>query len=338
MSVSLKNQFFGLLPIGSSKNTSSRANLRAPREQRRAMETENRHRLLVIGRLPPQLRALLETRYDLIERGNIAGPAQGFEVAVTTSVDGASLATLSEIPDLKLLACNGAGLETIAVAEAERRGIAVCNTPDAVTQDTAEFAIALVLALGRNVLPADQFVRSGKWEHERLPASNRLAGRTLGIVGMGRIGRAVAARAVSLGMVVRYTSRTRRDLPYPFDPRIHDLAEQSDFLLLSLTGGPGTRHLIDAGVLSRLGPRGFLVNVARGDIVDEAALIEALRTGTIAGAGLDVFSNEPIPNPAFFELENLILAPHYAAATEETRSAMASRLKNEIDAFFRRRD
>lgn len=293
-------------------------------------------RLRIVGRLPPQLRQTLESGgYELVEHDGQAAP--GYEVAVTTSMDGASAAVMAQLPDLKLIACNGAGLDAIDLAEAERRRVTVRNTPDAVTQDTAEFAIGLLFAIGRRVVEADRFVRSGQWSNVKMTAGRRLAGRTLGLVGMGRIGQAIAVRAAALGLNIRYTARgPRAEAPYPYDADVGALAAASDILVLALAAGPETDGLIGAEVLEKLGPEGVLINVARGSVVDEAALIRALRDKTIAGAGLDVFAQEPGLDPAFLTLENVVLSPHYAAVTEETRKAIADHLRQGVDAFYGR--
>lgn len=271
-------------------------------------------------------------RYGLV---SFAGMAPNFPVAVTTSMDGASAAVMDLIPDLRLIACNGAGLDRIDMAEAERRGIAVVNTADAVTADTAEFAIALTFALGRKVVEADRFARSGRWSTSRMNAGKRVAGRTLGIVGMGKVGTSIAEKAAPLGMNVRYTSRRQKTgLSYPFDPDIRTLAGNSDILVVAVSGGAETRGLVDAGVLSCLGPEGLLINISRGSVVDVDALVDALGAHAIAGAALDVFVDEPAIDPRLVAFENVIVTPHIAAATTETRLEMAEQLTRAIDEFF----
>jgi hydroxypyruvate reductase len=293
--------------------------------------------LRAIGKLPPQLRATLEgAGYALVEHDGQIAP--DFAVAVTTSIDGANAATMSQLPDLKLIACNGAGLDAIDLAEAERRGVAVRNTPDAVTQDTAEFAVGLIFAVGRRILEADAFVRSGAWSNGKMAVGRRLAGRTVGIVGMGRIGQAIAARVAALGMPVRYTARSpRADVAYRYEADVGALAEASDILVLALSAGPEANAMIDADVLRRLGPSGLLINVARGSVVDETALIATLRERRIGGAGLDVFAHEPGLDAAFLELDNVVLSPHYASVTEETRGDIAAAILDAVDDFYGRR-
>jgi hydroxypyruvate reductase len=258
----------------------------------------------------------------------------GCRIAVTTSMAGADAAAMERLPDLRLVACQGAGLDRIDLAAAAARGIAVSHTPDVLTEDTADFAIALLYGVARKVVAADRFVRDGRWSRERMAPSSRLHGKRAGIVGLGRIGGAVARRAAGIGMAVSYTGpRAKPGLPYAFLPTVQELAERSDVLVLTCPGGEATRHLVDADILSRLGLGGFLVNIARGTVVHEAALLEALEGNRIAGAGLDVFAAEPGLDPRFLSLENAVLAPHYASLTHETRAAMVGRVLGDIAAF-----
>lgn len=296
-------------------------------------------RILVLAPIPPELRARLQASYELVEYRREAGaplpPAPGFRVAVTTSVAGADKAMLAALPDLGLLACNGTGLDQIDMDEATRRGILVRHTPDVVTEDTADFAIGLMYAASRRIAEADRFVRAGRWGRERMTPSRRLYDKRLGIVGLGRIGAAIARRAAGIGMTVSYTGpRPKPEAHFPFVPDIGELAEAVDVLVLSCPGGASTRHIVDAAVLRRLGPDGILVNVSRGSVVDEDALVAALQDGTIAGAGLDVFAAEPELDARFLTLENAVLQPHYAAVTRETRGAMADLLDRAIGAFL----
>ena len=182
---------------------------------------------------------------------------------------------------------------------------------------------------------ADRFVRAGRWQKERMAPSRRVAGKHMGIVGLGRIGRRVAQRSEGIGMTVAYFGRRRvPDVAYPFVPSLHDLAAEADVLVLSCPGGEATSGLVDRDVLARLGPEGYLVNVSRGSVVDEPALLEALENRTIAGAALDVFAREPDLDPRFAALDNVVLAPHSASITHETRAAMLGRLLGDIEAFL----
>ena len=292
----------------------------------------NRPRLLAVSEIPPDLRAALTQRYGLADHAG--GPAPGYDVAVTMGVYGVNAALMDSLPDLKLIACNGAGLDRIDLMEAKRRGIAVCHTPDELAEDVADGAIALTYAIMRRIVEADHFVRAGRWSKERMAPSRRLAGKTVGIVGLGKIGRVVAQRAGAIGMHVLYSGpKAKPAVPYPFVANMQELAERSDVLILSCPGGEATRHLVGQAVLEALGPDGYLVNVARGSVVDEAALIAALQERKIAGAALDVFASEPNLDPRFLVLDNVVLQPHSASITYETRAAMLARLLGDIESY-----
>jgi len=296
------------------------------------MTGRTRPRLLAVSQIPPDLRAALTQRYGLADHAG--GPAAGYDVAVTMSVFGVNAALMDTLPDIKLIACNGAGLERIDLVEAKRRGIAVCHTPDELAEDVAEGAIALTYAIMRRIVEADRFVRAGRWSKERMAPSRRLAGKTVGIFGLGRIGRLVAQRAQAIGMHVLYSGpKAKPDVPYSFVTTMLELAERSDVLILSCPGGEATRHLVGQAVLKALGPDGYLVNVARGSVVDETALIAVLQDRTIAGAALDVFASEPNLDPRFLALDNVVLQPHSASITHETRAAMLARLLGDIAAY-----
>jgi hydroxypyruvate reductase len=291
-------------------------------------------KLLVVTAIPPDLRAALAQRYSLSDMSDAASAA-GCTVAVTTSMRGFDRALFDRMPELRLIVCNGAGLDGIDLAEARARKVAVCHTPDELAEDVAEAAIALTYAIMRRVAEADRFVRAGRWLEGRMTPSRRVGGKHLGIVGLGRIGRRVAQRAAGIGMTVAYFGRRPvTGMTYPFVPHLLDLAAQADVLVLSCPGGEATSGLVDRDVLARLGPDGYLVNVSRGSVVDEPALLEALEKGAIAGAALDVFAREPDIDRRFAALDNVVLAPHSASITHETRAAMIGRLLGDIDAFL----
>jgi len=197
----------------------------------------------------------------------------------------------------------------------------------------ADLAIALMLAWSRQIARADRFVRAGEWPKGPLPLGRKMSGARLGIVGMGRIGQAIAQRAAAFGMTIAYTARSAKsELPHAYFPSAAALAAHSDYLVVITPGGAGTHHLINAAVLAALGAQGCLVNVARGSVVDEAALIGALHAGTIAGAALDVFENEPTVPQALREMDNVVLTPHIGSATSQTRQAMAALAFDNLDA------
>jgi lactate dehydrogenase-like 2-hydroxyacid dehydrogenase len=295
-----------------------------------------RNRLLLFAAVPADLRAALAARFELVGFDATVSGAEwaGFNIAITTGMHGASAAEFAACPDLKLLVSQGVGLDMIDLEEARRRNIAVSHTPDELWEDVAEAAIAMTYALLRRVAEADRFVRSGRWGRERIAPSRRVAGKIMGIVGLGKIGRHIARRAEGIGMTVLYHDRfMQSDVPYRFVPAIAALAERADVLALACPGGEATRNLVNAEVLDRLGNNGFLVNVSRGTVVDEDALIEALETKRIAGAALDVFACEPDIDRRLLQMENVVLAPHSSSITQETRAAIIDRMIGDIAAF-----
>jgi hydroxypyruvate reductase len=290
--------------------------------------------ILLLCPIPADLRAALAERFELVEDKPAEAPRAGFRIAVTTAMNGAGAAQFDRLPDLRLLSSQGTGLERIDLADAARRGIRVAYTPGVMTEDVADAAIGLMYGAARLVAEADRFVRAGRWGAERMRPGISLHRKTAGIVGMGQIGQAIARRCAGLGMAVAWTGpNPKPDLPWERMASLSALAERADVLILALAAGPGTERMVDAAVLRALGPRGVLVNIARGAVVEEEALIAALQDGTIAGAGLDVFAREPGLDPRFLALGNVVLAPHSASLTQETRAALIARMLADIEAF-----
>lgn len=298
--------------------------------------------VLTTGPLLPALQQVLEERYKVIElwrtqasRQLSAEDGARVEAVVTTGIHGASRALIAQLPALRAIVCFGVGVDAIDLAAAHERDVQVSNTPDVLNNCVADSAMALLLAVARQVVKADRFVRDQRWGSERFGLTTALGGKTCGIVGMGPIGRAIADRAVAFGMTVKYSTRTARsDLTYSYCESVAQLAAQSDFLLLALPGGAATSGLVGREVLDALGPKGILVNVARGTVLDQPALIEALLQGRIGGAGLDVFADEPHVPQSLRELDNVVLSPHIASGTVETRQAMADCVLANLDALF----
>ncbi len=229
----------------------------------------------------------------------------------------------------------GVGYDGIDTAAARARGIAVTHTPDVLTDDVADLAIGLMLATARKIPASDRFVRAGKWQSGKFELGTKVSGRRLGIVGFGRIGRAIAHRAEAFGMSIAYTKRTRdTEAPYPYRASPVELARAVDVLIAILPGGESTRGIISAPVLEALGPDGLFVNVARGSVVDEPALVAALASGKLGAAGLDVFVDEPNVPPALLGMENVVLTPHIGSATLQTRQAMADLAFANLQAHF----
>jgi len=262
-------------------------------------------KIALFGSLPPQVPNAVAQRSDLILLSEVTPEdAAQITLGLTSAMNGASKQMLDALPRLAKIVSCGAGLDRFDFAEIERRGIAFHHTGHLMTQDTAEMAVALVFALLRRVVANDAHVRSGSWAERRADPSTRLSGKRVGIVGLGKIGQAIARMLSPLGMTVRYTGpNAKPDMPWTYQPDLLQLARDVDILILSCSGGPATRHLVNAPVLAALGNDGFLINVARGSVVEEEALIHALETGAIAGAGLDVFEGEPTPDPRFSRLE-----------------------------------
>ena len=208
------------------------------------------------------------------------------------------------------------------------------NTPDVLTDDVADVAVALVLMTGRGFVRANRFVHAGDWLEKGPELTTKLSGRTAGILGLGRIGKAIAQRLAAMGMQIAYTGRKPQDVPYRFIADLKALAAASDFLIVACPGGAATRNIVNAEVLAALGKKGTLVNIARGSIVDEPALAAALGNGTIKAAGLDVFADEPNIPPALLAMDHVVLLPHVGSATQETRKAMGDLCKANLDAWF----
>ncbi len=305
--------------------------------------------LLQTLRLMPSLEARLAERYAvtrLTEQRDAAAflTARGADFAglVTSAAVGADAALIDALPQLRVISSFGVGLDKLDLAAAAARGIPIGYTPDVLNDCVADLAFGLMLDVARGISAGDRYVRRGDWEGTpstpatlKFPLGRKVSGANLGIVGLGRIGRTIARRASGFEMAVRYHSRRPVDgVAWVHEPSLTGLAQWADYLVVIAAGGAGTRHLVDAAVLDALGPQGFLINVARGSVIEEAALVRALVDRRIAGAGLDVFDNEPQVPPALFALDNVVLLPHIASATVETRQAMADRVADNLDAFF----
>lgn len=270
---------------------------------------------------------MVSDRFDVVRE-----PQAEVRAVVGTGMSRIPAALIEALPKLGLIAINGVGYDGVDLAAVRTRGVAVTTTPDVLTDDVADQAIALMLAAQRRIAANDRAVREGRWS---VPLARRASGRTVGIFGLGRIGRAIAARAAPFAGEVIYASRrVHDDVPWRHVADIAALATASDVLILAAAATGETERVVDAGVLHALGSDGVLVNVARGSLVDEAALVDALRDGTIAGAGLDVFAEEPHVPEALLGMDQVVLAPHQASATVETRAAMAGLVVDNLEAFF----
>ncbi|WP_394155102.1 2-hydroxyacid dehydrogenase [Loktanella salsilacus] len=249
-------------------------------------------------------------------------------------------AQMDLLPNLQVIANYGVGFDAIDIAAAGARGIKVTNTPDVLNDDVADLAIAMWLMQGRQMRAAESHVRSGDWAKSGpVPLNRKLSGGAAGIMGMGRIGRDIADRLAAFKMDIHYHARSKKATPgwtYHADPA--ELAKAVDFMFVALVGGPETEKYVSAEVIDALGPQGVIINISRGSVIDEEALLNALESGQIAGAGLDVFVGEPQVNPRFLGLDNVVLQPHQGSATAQTRAAMAQLQRDNIAAHLRGAD
>lgn len=301
----------------------------------------SRPTVLQVGRFPPRFNERLQRDYQLIrlweQKEFLAERGAEIDIVVTSARYGCSAEQLAQMPNLKAICSFGVGHDSIAVDEAKARGIAISTTPDVLNECVADTAIGLVIDTARQFAASDQHVRQGKWLKGQYPLTRKVSGKKLGIVGFGRIGKEIAKRAAGFDLDIRYHNR-RPDpsTDYGYEADLKALASWADFLVLACPGGASTHHLIDAEVLAALGAEGILVNISRGSVVDEQALVAALQAGTLGGAGLDVFEDEPRVPEALFAMPNVVLLPHVGSATEETRLAMENLVFDNLDAFIER--
>jgi hydroxypyruvate reductase len=297
--------------------------------------------VLSVTKLSPLLEPQLRAVFNLHDRLHETDPAAFAKIAPSIRAIAASgeskvpASLIEQLPKLEIISVFGVGYDGVDVAAAKARGVMVTHTPNVLNDDVADLAIGLMLAAARQLPAADRYVKEGKWPTGPMPLARKVSGARLGIVGIGRIGQAIAQRALAFNMSVAYTARSAKaDLPFKYVATPEALAAESDYLVVITPGGAGTRKLINADVLKALGTKGILVNVARGSVVDEAALIESLQNGVIGGAGLDVFENEPNVPEALRAFPHVVLAPHIGSATTQTRQAMADLAFNNMKSHF----
>ena len=291
----------------------------------------------MVGTLRAELDSALRERYGAISLDELpSAEASRMTVAVTSGVWGVRGEHLDKLPGLRAIVNFGVGYDSTDVGEASRRGIVVSNTPDVLTACVADTAVGLVIDVMRGFSAADRFVRRGEWAQGRVPPlARRVTGARVGILGLGRIGLAIAHRLEAFDATISYhTRRERTGVPYGYAATPVALASDSDVLVVAAAGGPGSRHLVDREVLDALGPKSFIVNVARGSVIDEQALVAALEDGSIAGAGLDVFADEPRAPDALLSRDDVVLLPHLGSATVETRAAMTDLALANVDRFL----
>lgn len=248
---------------------------------------------------------------------------------------GVKEALMDKLPNLEIIASFGVGYDNIDIAAAKARNIRVTNTPDVLNDAVAELTIGLMIALARRIPQGDQFVRQGKWPSSNFGLFSELTGKTVGILGLGRIGKEIAVRAQAMKMRVLYHGRHRQSaVPFVYYDNLEEMARDSDWLVVIAPGGKGTERIVSRKVLQALGPKGMIVNVARGTLIDEAAMVELLQNGGLGGAALDVFENEPQVPEALFGLDNVVLSPHQGSATHQTRDAMGALLVANLEKHF----
>jgi lactate dehydrogenase-like 2-hydroxyacid dehydrogenase len=298
--------------------------------------------LLVLGPYPEWDMEELENRYavhrlwEAKESGKFLNERRELIRAIATRGDlGASAELMEKLPNLEIVSVFGVGTDAVDLNFARAKNILVTNTPDVLTGDVADLGMALLLATARQMTLADEYVRKGAWAGAAFPLTTRVFGKKIGIVGIGRIGQAFARRAAAFDCDIYYFARSRnKELPYRFVGDLVQLAREVEFLVVIVAGGEGTKSIINAQVLEALGRDGILINISRGSTVDEEALLSALENGSIKAAGLDVYWNEPNINPRFLTLGNVVLQPHLASGTVETRKAMGKLVRDNLEAYF----
>ncbi len=299
--------------------------------------------ILQVGPLGEEIDQELQANYDVVRLWTlqnglevVAEHGAGVTAVVTSVRHGCNESLIERLPNLRAICSWGVGYETVDVAAAHVRGIVVSNTPDVLDDCVADLAWGLLIAAARRTAVGDRYVKTGQWRTiGAFPLSARVSGKRLGILGLGRIGEAIARRGSGFNMDVRYHNRRKRmDVPYGHEPSLTELASWADFLVVACEGGPGTRHLVSAEVLDALGPRGIIVNIARGTVIDEAAMVQALVDGRLGGAGLDVLENEPVVPSTLLGMDQVVLMPHVGSATVETRRAMGRLVLDNLASFM----
>lgn len=298
--------------------------------------------LAIEGLLPPEMQKL-EEMFDIIKLWKEADPEKALhthahEIKAILSCPGpvaVGKKMIEALPNLEIIAQNGVGYDNIDLETAKAHAVAVTNTPGVLTDDTADTALSLMLAVSRRIVEGDMFIRTGKWHGGDLPLSSSVSGKLAGIVGMGRIGQAIARRCAAFNMNIAYHGpRQKNDLPYRYYPDLVTMARDADYLILACKGGAETKNLINRTVLEAMKPRAFLINIARGSVVDQDVLVEKLVNRKIAGAGLDVFAHEPDVPGELKALDNVVLTPHIGSATLETRTKMGQLVLDNLTAHF----
>ncbi len=299
--------------------------------------------LLQIGEITERMHAHVSAEFEISELfaqddrdAFLNERGQDFVAVLTDGHWGVPADVVTATPNLKIVSSYGVGYDAIDAPALADRGIVVCHTPDVLNDEVAVTALMLWFAVSRRLIGADAWARSGDWEQNgAFPLTRSVMGRKVGILGLGRIGQTIATRCEAFGAQVSYHTRTEKDVNYPYFAKLTDMATAVDVLIVITPGGSSTRHLVNADVLEALGPDGILINVSRGSVVDEAALVAALQSGKLGGAGLDVFDQEPRIPDALKPMDNVVLTPHVGSATVETRQAMGDLVCQNLSQFLK---
>ena len=302
-------------------------------------------KVLIYSRFPKALMVRIGERFELLDAAGkpptevfSAEKLSGIRAMITAGGTQLPGSVMDTLPSLKAIICYGTGYDGVDLAAARERNIAVGNSPGANAASVADLAVTLMLAATRRIIPADGFVRDGSWAAAKpsplLRALPGNPGRRIGVYGMGEIGRKIASRMAAFETEVGYFSRTKHDLPYRYFESLNALAEWCNVLMIAVRAGADTHHVIDADIFKKLGSGGYVVNIARGSVIDEAALAAALKDNVIAGAGLDVFEKEPHPPGPLTALPNVVLTPHIGGHTSDSHAAMQDCVIANLEAFF----
>jgi len=292
--------------------------------------------VLQVGHFPELMQAEIDRRFTPTYHPDPQAPAPAghFQAILLRSNTKLPEALVKQMPSIRMVATCGVGYDNLPLPYLKEHGIKASNTPGVLNDAVCELAIGMMLGILRRIPESEAFVKSRAWSKAPFKLATTLAGKKVGIVGMGRIGQDLAKRLEPFKVEIAYSGPSPKQVPYTYYQNVKDLAQNSDVLFLACPATPDTDKMVDAQVLEALGPTGFLVNIARGSVVDESALLYALQHKKIAGAALDVFENEPNPNPSFLTLDNVLLTPHIGSATTETRIAMTNLAVDNLEAFF----
>ncbi len=299
--------------------------------------------ILALAPILPNEMEILESKFNVIRLWEAKDPEQLIKdnrndiiaIVSTFNCKGVSKRLIDALPNLEIISQYGVGFDNIDLVEAKRRDIIVTNTPDVVTDDTADIALILMLTLARRTVEGDMFVRVGRWHSGAMQMGVSVSGKTVGIVGLGRIGKEVAKRAEAFNTKIIYHGRNKQeDMGYEYYDNLEEMASNSDFLILICAGGEETKGLVDYKILEALGPKGYLINISRGTVVNEEDLLIALSNKAIAGAGLDVYADEPNVPEGMIKMDNVVLSPHVGGNTLETKSKMGQLVIGNLRAHF----